>query len=167
MLSMTAIDVIDSINAIELVVLGVALGASRSRVTNVMLIIYNLFMQYVTWRHGIKYKEADDLYKVGKITLTEFDEVIMSIYLVEGLAILAMAFACYLLLTKMSHLTSLVILSQGLLSLVMVLVTIAVNKLNMNLDYLFDMHSSFNSKFVIIYMLIAWICVYLSRRKLS
>lgn len=152
-------------NTIELVVIGAALGFSRAKMTIVLLIIYNLFMQFITWQHDLYIARVDAKYEAGIVAIDRTDVVLMQVYFTEGFMMLLFAAACLFLVTRISYLTAFVITAQGILSILMVFAVYAVNQFDMNLSYLFDMHSSFNSKFVIIYMLIAWICVYLSRKK--
>lgn len=147
------------INAIELVLFGVALSLTRAKITVSFLILYNVFIQFITWLNKSNIKDAYE----NNLSLTQIDTLIMQTYLIDGFLILAFATTALFLVTRVSYFIALIMLSQSILQLSMVVVTYLYVNQVYDLYWVFDLHSQVNSNFVILYLISAWMCVYLSR----
>lgn len=162
-----------AINNIELILLVMAFAVSKARAIPALLILYNVALRVIGEvgdnSQLICSTQADtDILNIGYVTSETFDRCDLNltlVYLFEGFSIALMAILFLLLVCRMSKVTFFVVAMQSILTLSMAVVVYIVNTTGENLNWVFDIHSSINNKFVIIYVLIAWICVCLSRRR--
>jgi len=151
-------------NIVELAVISAAAFVARSKLIPIALIIYNVFYQIVNGLATARYYFEVENYYNYVTTLTEVNESLMVYYITNGLFMMFMSALFFLLQTRMSLLLSVIVMIQSLLTVFMSLVVYRVDSSKLDLNWVFEVHSSIDSKFVIIYCVIAWICVLLSRK---
>ncbi len=151
-------------NLVELVIIGVAMGICRDKSVPALLILCNVIIQAYSWKVNNGYSSIVPLCESGVYNIDMCDTYLMQVYFTYGLFFISASIIAFLCKTRMSVFTSVVLSMQGMLSSLMVAVIYHGNKNNVTHDNLFGMYSSINTKFVILYCVVAWICVYFSRR---
>lgn len=155
---------INYINALELVLLGVALGLSRSKYTPFLLVAFNMWVQFMNAEGGRRVEFALKLYEAESITFGNLGDQVMIVYLQSGVTFAIFGFVALCLKTRLSYLAGLVILIQSALQLVMGIAIYCQAYLDVNIDGITNAHFIINKLFVILYVVIAWICVHWSRK---
>lgn len=155
---------IEYINAFELVVLGLAFCASRSRYTPAMLVIYNLWVQFLNNHMDIKEAYYISSYNAGSISYEYANDQLMGLYLLAGFTFAIFGVVCLLLKTKMSYFTGLLILAQSALQLFAGVAIYLEVSYGLDANAFFDVYFGIDKLFVILFSFSAWKCVYLSRK---
>ena len=103
--------------------------------------------------------------KMG-VSWSYYNRELAFVYLYEGVVMLAMSFVILATVSKLSALTAILVLAQSLFSLIMAAYSYAYSVEIVDFyDEVLDLHYSSQSLFVILYCVIAWICVYYSRMR--
>lgn len=151
-------------NLVELVVISTAAIVSRAKLIPFALIIYNMFYQLVNALITARYYFEVENYYNYVSGINDVNESLMVYYISNGVFMALIASLFFLLQTRMSMLIAIAVLTQSALTVSMAIVTYSTTQNEMDLTWVFDVYSSIDSKFVIIYCVIAWICVFLSRK---
>ena len=151
-------------NLLELVIIGVALGLCQDRSVPALLIMCNVIVQAYSWYSSTKYSIMVGHCESGLYQLEKCDGFLMQVYFSYGAFFILVAMISFLCKTRMSVFTAIVLSIQGMISTAMVGVVYHGNANSVTHDNLFDLYSSINTKFAILYCVVAWICVYFSRR---
>ena len=148
-------------NAIELIVIGVAFCFSKEKVVPGFLIAYVSIMTY-TFGSNQEYIELID--KAGA-SWFHYNRELAFIYMYEGFVMTMLSAISFVILSKLRAVASIVIISQTSISLIMAVsvYAYAVELIDIP-DWLLSAHYSTQSLFVILYCVIAWTCVYYSRK---
>lgn len=152
------------INAIELVLLGMALFFSSSKYTPLTLIAFNLWVQFLNSQGEIKFAYIQKSYDLGVYSYQYANDQLMILYLQFGLTYAIFAGVALFLRTRLSFLAGLVILAQSALKLITGVAVYLDCYVGVDMTYVFDAHFIIDKLFVILYVLIAWMCVYWSRK---
>lgn len=158
------------VNQVELALLIGAFIFSKQRVLPAMIILYALMYRLVS---ALSEESLAMCSKVFDASLSGYgvpmqaaidrcDSDLMSVYIFEGFMMMLVSLLFAFLVGRMAKITFLAVAAQASLSLIMAICVYVVNKSDSTLDFAFDAHYSINSNFAIIYIVIAWICVYLS-----
>lgn len=147
------------INAIELVLLGTAFGVSKWRLTPLILLCFNLFTQVMEFSSN----EVLSYYDKPGVPIEFADTALIHTYLIESACMFFFAVALYYIRSRVSLVASLVVIAQALLSCIAALSVYMIASYGYNLDWVFELHSIINNCFVIVYVVIAWTCVLMSR----
>ena len=151
-------------NAIELILLVGALIFSRAKAVPCFLITYNLFIQYVTFINVNKLTAISQKVDAGTLNLYLEDMAMISNYTFEGFYMLMFAVCALFLVTRLSYFMAVLIILQAFASFIAGIAVYLIHTQGYDLYSLFDAHSQVNDKFVILYVIAAWISVYLSRK---
>lgn len=148
-------------NAIEMIVIGLAFCFSKSKMLPLFLICYITVMT-VTFGKNQEYLENLSLLNP---TWSVYNKELAMVYLFEGAIMLLIAASSMINISKLRAVTTLVIFTQSSVSIVMAVYCYgyAVEILPY-INNVVDYHYSPQSLFVILYCVIAWMCVYYSRK---
>lgn len=148
------------INAVELVLLGVAFGLSNWKLTPLVLVCFNVLVQLMEWRadHMLGY------YDNPAVPIEMADKALMGNYLFEALAMFLVAVVLYFIKSKISFFTSFVVLIQCSFSLLAAFGVYSLSEFSLDVDWIFNAHSLVSDWFVIVYVSIAWTCVIMSKK---
>ncbi|CAM0105191.1 membrane protein [Vibrio phage 340E47.2] len=155
---------VEYINALELVLFGLAFWFSRSKYTPGILICYNLWVWFMNGETGARMEYINKLYYAGTYTYQKANTEVMILYLQVGITCGIFAAVAILLKTRLSYLTGLVILAQSALQLLVGMCIYYEVTYNIDVSKIIDTHFVIDGFFVILYVLIAWMCVYWSRK---
>lgn len=163
------------VNEIELYLLIGAFLLSKHRVLPAMLTLYALLYQLMAKLSGsfLSYcNKAFDAsvahYEVPTQSIIDrCDNNLMTVYIFEGAMMFLISLLFVFMIGRLAKVTFLVVAVQAMLSLLMAICVYVVNMTDNPMGLAFDLHYSINSIFAIIYIVIAWTCVYLSWRESS
>lgn len=148
-------------NATELIILGLAFCMSKEKIlpaflvcyVSVMVITFGINQEYLEWLYSTR--PIADMYN-GKASF---------IYFYESFIMAVMAVIARFNLSKLGGITLIVIFAQLSVSLVMAISHRALVDLNLYVgDWVVKVHYFSQFLFVILYCVIAWMCVYYSRK---
>lgn len=152
------------IENLELIVFAAALFFSRDKLIPLLLISCNLFFQFSDAYLMGKYYGYVTQCEIGSLPYDYCDGYLMGFYAYQAFILIVMAIMFYVLNAKIAILTSIVLSVQAITFVIMVPIIYHFNKTYDVQEWVFDLHSSANSMFVIIYCVVAWMCVYYSRK---
>lgn len=161
------------VNQVELALLIGAFIFSKQRVLPAMLTLYALLYRFISSLSDGILDRFDKLFDVSlsqyevptQLVIDSCDNRLMSAYIFEGVMMFLISLLFAFMIGRLAKVTFLVVAAQASLSLLMAICVYVVNKTDKPLDFAFEAHYSINSNFAIIYIVIAWICVILSRRQ--
>lgn len=149
-------------NSLELVVIGIAFCVSKSRTIPLFLIIYVSFMT-------ILFKDNQDYLEfLYKHELWDwYNRSSMRAIIVESLTIMAFVAVARFNKCRVSMATQMLMIVQSVVSAISGIIFGLSVELDRDFTPWFDLHYSLQSIFVILYCVIAWMCVYYSRTSLK
>ena len=155
------------VNGIELILFIGAFWLSRSKMIPILLVVYAFLCYGMTSYFDSQYEKMWVDHIFGRLSESAHSEGVLLIYLSQGVAMLGFAVLIQIVTlyrwanVKMMWITALCIFFQSLCSLYMYF--------SVKQDVMFALssalYSSINEKFVIIYIVIAWMTVYFSRKE--
>ena len=164
-------------NQIELIIIIGALIFSKSKLIPMALIIQNVLYQMFNNNSSERYDFYLERYYNLWVTLTKLNEELMFYYISNGAFMMLIALMFALLQTRMAMYTAAVIMAQSAVTILMSVVVYFISTGNEGLMGVFGhgdqvvtlfgevvTYSSIEGYFVIMYCVIAWICVFLSRK---
>jgi hypothetical protein len=146
-------------NAIELTIVGLAFCFSKCKSIPLYIIIYTCIMififaacdDYVSYMNGVRVDDATYNFNLAII------------YMWQGSAMVLLGLTCLFMAVRLAFMLSVLILIQGVLSLA-VCISIALHEMFfIDVGFVMDMHDLINNVYIVLYCLIAWICVFYSR----
>lgn len=152
------------INAFELVLLGLALTVSRAKYTPFVLVCYNLWVQIVEWLGDVRFSHLESYYATGIYSYEQVNNGLMMIYLQLGFTCSVFGIVALCIKTRLSYLAGLVILIQSALQLIVGIAIYLEVYLSWDTSIIYSVHFIVDKLFVTLYVLIAWMCVYWSRK---
>lgn len=147
-------------NALELIVIGLAFCFSKCKLIPFYLVLYVSFM---TLLFGYNQDYIEWLYK--KEYWDMYNNAVARAYLVESAVMICFAIISFINYTRMRMLTTVVMFAQGIVSGLTGMVYGVSVEFNVDLSPWFEVHYFIQGIFVILYCVIAWMCVYYSRTK--
>ena len=148
------------INWIEFIILGAAVFSSKSKLVPSALFLYSVAFFAMQLKGDMTYFDAMADYSVGVISYQMAVDVIVKVYLSQSMVMIAMSCVLVSLFSRMGYLAAAVVFVQFCLSTYM---AVGFN-FGFISDSSYETHSSWNHNFVIIYIVIAWMCVWISGR---
>ncbi|AUS00488.1 TMhelix containing protein [Vibrio phage 1.275.O._10N.286.54.E11] len=155
---------VEYINAIELVLLGLAFCLSRSKYTPGVLICFNLWVLFLDSQGDRRMEVLVKYYEMGSYGYQYLNDQVMILYLHTGVTYAVFAGVLLLMKSRLSFFAGLVVFVQSALQLIAGISVYFETYAEVDMTYLFDTHFIINNLFVILYVLIAWMCVYWSRK---
>lgn len=148
-------------NSTELIILGAAFCFSKNRVLNTFLISYVCIM---TITFGINQDYLEWLIK-SNVSANYYNKEASIVYFYEAFIMVILGVVIRFNLSKLSLLTLIVISTQAFVSLFMAMSHrfLADFKIYVG-DWALQVHYFSQLLFVILYCVIAWMCVYYSRK---
>ena len=148
-------------NTAELIVVGVAFCFSKPKSLPFFLVLYISIMTIVFGENN-EYMAKLDSYGVN---WEYYNKELALTYLYEGSIMIFMGAISFATIGKLRALTAIVIAFQAMISIVIAINLYAfASGLTGTNKWLYDMHYSLQGIFVVLYCLIAWMCVYYSRK---
>ena len=146
-------------NAIELTIVGLAFCFSKCKSIPLYITLYTCIM-IVIFAHCEEFIEFMNNIRIDDAT---YNFNLAIIYMWQGTAMILSGLAFLFMAVRLAFMLSVVILIQGVLSLA-VCISIALHEmLFINVDFVIEMHGLINNVYIVLYCLIAWICVFYSR----
>lgn len=145
-------------NSLELVVIGIAFCVSKRKLIPFYLIIYVGFMT-ILFKDNQTY--LDFLYKNNMWDV--YNNASVRVMILESLVMFAFAMIAFVNKTRMRMAVQMLILVQSVVSAISGIIFSLSIELDRYFTPWFDLHYSLQSIFVILYCVIAWMCVYYSR----
>lgn len=149
-------------NSLELVVIGIAFCVSKRKLIPFYLIIYVGFMT-ILFKDNQTY--LDFLYKSNMWGV--YNNASVRVMILESLVMFAFAIIAFVNRTRMRMAVQMLILVQSVVSAISGIIFGLSIELDRDFTPWFDLHYSLQSIFVILYCVIAWMCVYYSRTSLK
>ncbi len=156
------------VNGVEATLFVGALWLSRAKMVPAILLIYAFMCYSMGSYFDLQYEKLREDYVLDNISEKVHTESVALIYLARGVAIAWFAIMVQMLTlfrwanVKAIWVTALFVLLQSLLSIFMY----ACVKYDVDFNLVLDTYSTIDKKFVIIYVVIAWMTVYFSRKDL-
>ncbi|MCP3680895.1 MAG: hypothetical protein GY782_11835 [Gammaproteobacteria bacterium] len=157
------------VNGVEATLFVGALWLSRAKMVPAILLIYAFMCYFMGSYFDLQYEKLWEDYIFDNISEKVHTESVALMYLVRGVVIAWFAIMVQMLTlfrwanVKAIWITALFILLQSLLSIFMY----ACVKYDVDFNWVLYVYSTIDKKFVIIYVVIAWMTVYFSRRDLN
>lgn len=145
-------------NSLELVVIGIAFCVSKRKLIPFYLIIYVGFMT-ILFKDNQTY--LDFLYKNNMWDI--YNNASVRVMILESLVMFSFAMIAFVNKTRMGMAVQMLILVQSVVSAISGIIFGLSIELDRDFTPWFDLHYSLQSIFVILYCVIAWMCVYYSR----
>lgn len=145
-------------NSLELVVIGIAFCVSKRKLIPFYLIIYVGFMT-ILFKDNQAY--LDFLYKNNMWGI--YNNASVRVLILESLVMFSFAMIAFVNRTRMRMAVQMLILVQSVVSAISGIIFGLSIELDRDFTPWFDLHYSLQSIFVILYCVIAWMCVYYSR----
>lgn len=161
---------VELINYFELFGLLGAMVFSKLRLVPTLLVGYAIYYRIIeafteSWLTTCRnmYDSSVDQFGFASIdVINKCDSDHMAVYVLQGFSMFLIALLFLFTLGRIAKVTFCVVTLQAILSLMAAICVYVVNKTGNPLTLLFEAHSFINTGFAIIYVVIAWICVYLS-----
>ncbi len=157
------------VNGVEATLFVGALWLSRAKMVPAILLIYAFMCYSMGSYFDLQYEKLWEDYVLDNISEKVHTESVSLMYLVRGVVIAWFAIMVQMLTlfrwanVKAIWVTALFVLLQSLLSIFMY----ACVKYDVDFNLVLDTYSTIDKKFVIIYVVIAWMTVYFSRKDLN
>lgn len=150
-------------NIVELAFISGAVIFSKQKTEPIMLFAYSLSIQFVSYFTN-EIAVGSGCSSAGSLVSIECSDYHLAMsYVIDGLAMVVFSGVFFFVWSRMALIIAMVIVIQVIVQAMAIAGVVYVNVNNEDLMWVFDLHYFLNDKFVIIYVVIAWMCVYYSR----
>ncbi len=146
-------------NSVELVIIGLAFCFSKCKAVPLYIIFYIFAMLFIFAYSG-DYVDFMDSIHIDNAT---YNFNLSLIYMFQGSAMIIIGLTAMFMIQRLAFMLAVLIMSQGVFSLIAGM-SIAMSEMyDIDVNFVMDSHGLINGVYVVLYCLLAWICVYYSR----
>lgn len=146
-------------NGVEIIIIGFAFCFSKCKSIPLYILFYIFAMLFIFAYSG-EYVEFMNSVRMDDAT---YNFNLALIYMFQGSAMVLIGLTAMFMAQKLAFMLSVVILSQGVLSLIMGMAIAISEMYQIDVGFVIKTHDLLNDMYVVLYCLVAWICVYYSR----